>query len=610
MPILLKEKWHSGKRPTLQISILKFIAINGNITRKIAEMEFQSHYGDVHKAFKILEEKKLIEQFSNTLGKDGKEYEYVNKGKTYRPSELYRLTKKGFIAFIELDDFKPDQFWKVLLSYCNFGDDIIQKEILTEFCSRYYQIYLGKRLEDIYLQSNLDFFYKLFEKEYLKNYKIKNLKEGYHKDIIKILEKNIDDWDNIRQFIFFKDMNEAGINIPPDFDTSKKDEILTKYYRIVTSYIFEIPNVRYVLETLALKRGITKTEIAKETGLSSDKIDIVFKNHSLESYASSLTKDIDVNSVYEETDDLLNEYTNFIDHALIVKSTAKKKVPKYELSLFGAIYIIKLLKEDTENYSRYNKYDETVRMTITNFYSLFLSLISKNYKDKLPLVFGKKSKIEKTHFSIDDILNLVISGNDSKRYLLSSSILIGGCQEIYNAINHISIEISKKLYDIFDKIPSLRISKNDSDKIKFCKKLIREERDKITVFLNYVNIIDFLKLIQKDHDNSYHFNSTQDLFAKEMKIMEEMFSKEITFLSYIWLLNKYNENNFFVLEKPFVVHSTSKIKSIFGPTTEFYDLAELDKDIQKQYMWWIEDVIDYNNRTDAMIKTIYNKFKI
>src|SRR6476659_5872316 len=115
MPIFdsRREIWYQKagiKKPSLQIKILKHIALEGQLSKNMAKEITGSDYSDVSNAIDSLLQRKMIRRAS--LGMEGR-----------RDRKYYSLTEQGLEAFINEDylsskRYSTEDFWKAIIWYC------------------------------------------------------------------------------------------------------------------------------------------------------------------------------------------------------------------------------------------------------------------------------------------------------------------------------------------------------------------------------------------------------------------------------------------------------------------------------------------------------------
>lgn len=579
MPILLNKKWYSGKTPTLQIKILRYIAITGSCSRRIVERALNSHYADVHNAFDILENKKLIK----------KSGELDNLAKS-KPSLFYKVTEKGLESFLDIDPCEPIDFWSALLWYYVLKKDpiknkkvIVKNPTFVNFCNNYYSKYLGKKLEDIYFQSDLFFLNELYKRHYDKTLKPIHLSKD---DISEYTEA-------------VKSITKGKLISDQDFDNDPA--LLFRFFNTIRFFKNNISNERKILENLALNRYATINDLSNYTGIDIDQINNVINKYTIESYVPHNF----TNNDSRDKNKMIQEYLNFLDHNLIIKSH-KSQEPKYSLSLFGIMIIFKLWWNDA------NFIDDHIVFTslYEKTFKKFISITARNYKEKLPFIFDKLDIVARIgQIQIYEIfLSVFYSAKRKASY--SKPLSFGGNKEIYDMINNLSLERAIKLYKLYngcDKVLSSRLNYNDTNKQtqyrkleKFYKKIMKHEIRKISALLKYVNIKIFFQDINKNYD--YKYNVFNISLKNELNVIESLLSREITFLILINWIDK------FYAWEPFpFLWFNERIKSIVREDVSLDTIKEIDKDINEQFLIWFKDALDYNNKTTDILNNLNKK---
>ena len=154
MPISTEKKWYRQagiKKPLLQIRILRCIALEGQLSKKMTETKTGSDYSDVSNAIdSLVARTKMIRISSPAIaGRRDKRY--------------YALTAKGLEAFIEeiaSQSSSTEEFWKAIIWYCILNPKHTSSADFEKYCSHFESIYLGHRaITSCLLQSQ--FFCKL-----------------------------------------------------------------------------------------------------------------------------------------------------------------------------------------------------------------------------------------------------------------------------------------------------------------------------------------------------------------------------------------------------------------------------------------------------------------
>ena len=114
-------KWHPRKEPSLQIRILKHIALKGTLSQNDATKLFERSHSTISEALNIMRKKRSLIEFATPPD--------FKSGERHR--KYYKLTADGLIAFIDQNPI-PYEFWVALMWHCNLNsEDIISKNQLT-----------------------------------------------------------------------------------------------------------------------------------------------------------------------------------------------------------------------------------------------------------------------------------------------------------------------------------------------------------------------------------------------------------------------------------------------------------------------------------------------
>jgi DNA-binding MarR family transcriptional regulator len=154
MPIFKVKRWYRQagiKKPSLQIKILKHIALEGQLSKNMAKEKTGSDYSDVSNAIDSLCQRKMITR--SALGMEGR-----------RDRKYYALTGNGLEAFINQNyntsqKSSTEEFWKAIIWYCIRNP---KETSLSEIEKHFYyfeHIYLGHRAVNSYIFQS-----KFFEK--------------------------------------------------------------------------------------------------------------------------------------------------------------------------------------------------------------------------------------------------------------------------------------------------------------------------------------------------------------------------------------------------------------------------------------------------------------
>jgi hypothetical protein len=384
MPISTPSKWWPRKAPTLQIEILNLIATEGQVSKTLAKELTGSHFPDVSNAIDELMKKNFIELKLSS---------FLHPKSHHR--KFFQLTHDGIEKFIDGIP-SPSEFWKAIYLFCKLSEEEIDRNTFDALYGRFQNIYLG------YTPHREHFFQFRF---------------------IDILFKRLKANDKI-------------------YDPARDNEVKG----VVIS--------QRILECLGMNRLVTLAQLCQyieeqrpvfeHVVFGDEKIDdLPFLDSSEESIKSELEKFTlpgDYHGPYYphrpdlryDLDWLLNQYADFIQH-LVVVPRLENGDTRYELSLFGIALLLSLrtcppLNPDMLFYNNL-KFEE------------FCSKLSTNYKDKLPLIFGKWDSLIKETLGDNDVIFEILRklfDDRTSKAMIESSVIVGGVKEYYESVQTLS----------------------------------------------------------------------------------------------------------------------------------------------------------------------------
>jgi hypothetical protein len=135
-------------------------------------------------------------------------------------------------------------------------------------------------------------------------------------------------------------------------------------------------------------------------------------------------------------------YSNLLKHKTIIVSHSVSGEDKFELSLLGVMLVFSLVRLNDEGKLRQGLYHKD--LSIQEYYER----IVHNYKEKLPLIFGKWQVLKSiyglhTVYNFDIILDKEVRSNELKK-----PIYEGGNKEFYEAIESLSAKGRKEMVKI------------------------------------------------------------------------------------------------------------------------------------------------------------------
>ena len=372
-----------------------------------------------------------------------------------------------------------------------------------------------------------------------------------------------------------------------------------------------ISSEQKILETIAIHPNLTFNELAEKTGLSPHIIKKVLRNHSIENFPNIITLRDEIYIYQNIVGKKYNKkYWDFFQHMLI-KKNIQESVNRYELTLFGTILIIKLLRYYDINNNE-NQYFNKLP-----FLDYIEKIVNCNRK-KLPLIFGKWNFLKQImnvyavynfdtifeeHVNFDERLSISRGGNKELLYsvreiFLQTRMYLG---EFANAgqtcsLNYFAGSIPQIKYNNKDLIPidylSLNYPIKDIPKIDKTKN-IKTKFEEIMILLHPVEqILEQSELCNVDYVNNL------------LEIYENEFANEISAFYYFNLYYEFDFDD--IISKS--IQRTQDNQSFLIPTECLGKILELDEEISNFYLKWKEDISKLQNMIYVKLKYL-NKLK-
>src|SRR5215217_136109 len=98
---IFRNQWYYGKPPELQIKILKYIVLAGELSKKKASFVLNSNYSDVSDAMDALIKRNFIRWSRDDPS-------------TRRAEKFYKITENGLRALLAVN-LSEEEFWKVII---------------------------------------------------------------------------------------------------------------------------------------------------------------------------------------------------------------------------------------------------------------------------------------------------------------------------------------------------------------------------------------------------------------------------------------------------------------------------------------------------------------
>lgn len=340
-----------------------------------------------------------------------------------------------------------------------------------------------------------------------------------------------------------------------------------------------------ILECLAINRNLTLEQIAEKIKVTKDDLNLIQDIKILENYPVS-------------------EDVGYIP--LIINKNKKNEndIPYYELSLFGIMVVLTIIK-----HYHIGLYELRLHHTTSdiNIFLNYFDIIAKNYKDKLPFIFGKwdilKEYLGSLLYRNFDFLIYKDGYNtfDSSVWNISH-----GNKEFFEEIDKMGYHFKDSLYQIY--INAVKVF------IGFQENFNLIDDTRITPIYNKINKLKkILKTIDIPHPLDGYFDDDKkvnDIFNKDTNKNELISLKEDAFrdgLSFLFYINLNTSD--YPLSKDELEGNISKSlqeNSLLGePNVRLFKIILKDKEIRRWFSQKINEIIEYRHTTTKRMDKFY-----
>lgn len=463
-----------------------------------------------------------------------------------RFQNIYKITKKGLETLIVDEITNSLNFWKILFGYYNHHDN---NKIEPDEIDKLFNIFLNKYLQ----YSNRNFTFQL-----------------------EIFDKMSAQWFN--KYV----------------DGNKK----------------EIRPEQRIVETLALNRNLTLEELAIKAKLKQIAIRKVLNSHSME-YFESITHLKNEYYVYQNVvgKKYNKKYWDFLQ-SNIIKVKKDNGLLSYELTLFGVILVLKLLR-----YKNLNRIKKELYFKNLPFLEYFEKIIN-NYKEKLSLIFGNWNQLKQilkiyAIYNFDIIIDEEFRTNDENKL----SIARGGNKEFHYSIKEIILQTRQQFGDFanagymcwLNYIAGIKPenSKNNDYSIDYYLSSNYPENNKnniekvLNVKKKLGDIIISLNPLENIIKNQ-NISSKENL-NKLSEYFEESFANEISSFYYFNLDYEYEFYN--IINNKSNIHDNNNYFPKYSRPKEcLQQILNSNKSIQNYYANWKNDIVNLQNNIYQNLK--------
>jgi DNA-binding MarR family transcriptional regulator len=434
-----------------------------------------------------------------------------------RKERFYKITEKG-IASLMVENPQPRLFWQALLQYCQRKEAVVSLDDVELLFGFFIQKYLKYSADHIYYISQIDHF-----------------------------NRACDTW----------------LQRIKGYSDSEK-----------------ISAAQKVVEALALKPKMTLDELAAEIKESREDTEKIISSYSFRPVEHVVIDKEFVQKYHAGKIDaasIMNEHWEFLLHSIIIAiekdddDDRKGGASVYELSLFGAIVALALIRHNDAGMLKLGLYYSKTPLQD------YFDKVATNYKDKLPLIFGKWNLLKMilkifSAYNFDIIIDKETRLNSDT----APSILGGGSREFLETAKAIALHNHHQLSQVhivgFETYHNHKFSVmtryrrqvvNDKNTIE------KETTDKtIAIYqtlLDIGSLLDFADLSVAQEEIKKYADPRSERIkqlstSSQISILEKAFAEEITLLYYLGL---HNDGPFSTMLQP-----TKYLSSIYSDEQE------------------------------------------
>ena len=616
----------------LQFQILKEIALNGHLSNRKLRERLEVSHPVISEAIKSLMDRRLVEisYIDSTEPQGGK------------PEKYYTLTKQGLEEFISRIP-APEEFFQALLKSYNLrlqtgwlNTSTMSIKDFELHHESYKQKYFGYSSTHAYvIQSS--FFNKIYEQwlaEYrpglFSQYRLKNIIDLAHSPFIeKCYEESLK-------------INDYAITI-----VQKVLECLAIHRSITEKQIEEYLNSNQKFIEEKLGRKISKYpdfyqgQIEFHCAITPANIKRVIERYTLsESHMQDELKQYDDAFDY---DGVVKKYLEYLSRLAIVRTDCAEG-PRYELSLLGVMLTLAIVTHPHQQMFYKDNEFEKNNIDLVKFYSI----VSQNYADKLPLIFGKWALLTRTREYAYEWFLPVLYQNIEDEFARAIrpgpvTVTLGGVKEFQETMQEIAFHTTVRLFDLCrglssvlsdsdpnenPEIPLIRQKpgldltqkeKADLSALKQRQKAgllaLEQKQNELAALLKYADLDIFIHELKDDNKNPTHLELVHN---SELSIIEKALASEINFLFYINLarnrfLDYTDEGRNFLGDERDTGYRNRFLKDdesgdtiethISRPVDYLRTILKTDIELKNMFQRWIADIMLYRRHaTENMEK--------
>lgn len=386
-----------------------------------------------------------------------------------------------------------------------------------------------------------------------------------------------------------------------------------------------------IFETLALYPRLTVQQLAMRIKRSDEDDIKTILSHYITFPHKPLV--IDEEYVKLKREGKMTDVPDFYLHNLVAMRQDPKGIDTYELSLFGVILVLTIIRWNDMNRLKLGLHYNNI--SFEDYYDKIVS----NYKNKLPLIFNKWHLLRRT-LKVLAAYNFDIILDEEFRYKMMGELSVkvehkeqeevritNGNKELYENARSILAISRRQLGEI--QIRGLEESRNfiESRRRYFPDKSIEESRNIINKKTEAVSHLIWEITVLLD-PLSYDSNSFKEKATQEWKFnsdeaeslgslysietIERPFADEISFLYYLNL----NDDRVFHVMRPMNYFSSLPNPNNNGqPLLKFpmqclLKILDEETEIREWFSRWLADLVKYQQEILGTTSEFYNKVRI
>jgi hypothetical protein len=426
---------------------------------------------------------------------------------------------------------------------------------------------------------------------------------GYcHHDDVGLTSNKIDEFNKLFIEKYLKYRNYS-FSFQYDIFDKMRDKWLQDFILVSK----RISTEQKVIEVLSIYPNITFEKLVQKTRENKSDVSRILSTYTLESYKPLVIENeyyIDQNIIGKKYN---KKYWDFILHNTIIIRQNSEGVKIYELSLFGVILALSIVRfYDMDKLTHGLYYG---KISLPHYYDK----IASNYKNRLPLIFGKWNLLKKvlklfSAYNFDIILDKQIRLRDSDKL----SVIRGGNKELLDGIQEIVLQTRQQLGDYANAGNMVWLNfisgmpyeyekhgyrNNDDDYLMNNNVNNGGKTDQQKVYVVNEKLKEIMILM-----NPVEYISSQlaNLKAEDLRqisfMLEEQFADEITALYYIHLFYEYAFYTRMSLPAKYYSSLSNSIKqfpTLSTPKSCLSSIIQFDKNepwISKWFYKWMEDI--------------------